>query len=49
VRVSPTTSVRHFGTKEQTLEANDFDLELLDARTFDGHTKVLTYRPTRHG
>ncbi|WP_353649552.1 dihydrofolate reductase family protein [Nakamurella sp. A5-74] len=27
----------------------DFDLELLDAQTFDGNTQVLTYRPTRHG
>ncbi|WP_412537963.1 dihydrofolate reductase family protein [Longispora sp. K20-0274] len=27
----------------------DFDLELLDARTFDGDTQVLTYRPIRHG
>lgn len=29
--------------------ADDFDLELLEARTFDRHTQVLTYRPTRHG
>lgn len=28
--------------------ANDFDIELLRARTSDGHTQVLTYRPTRH-
>ena len=28
--------------------ADDFDLELLQARTFDRHTQVLTYRPTRH-
>ena len=28
--------------------ADDFDLDLVDARTFDGHTQVLTYRPTRH-
>ena len=27
----------------------DFDLELLDARTFDINIQVLTYRPTRHG
>ncbi|WP_091304381.1 dihydrofolate reductase family protein [Amycolatopsis tolypomycina] len=26
----------------------DFDLELLAARTFDGNTQVLTYRPARH-
>jgi dihydrofolate reductase len=29
--------------------AEDFDLELIEARTFDGNTQVLTYRPTRHG
>jgi dihydrofolate reductase len=28
--------------------ADDFDLELLEARTFDRHTQVLTYRPARH-
>ncbi|MFC0041944.1 dihydrofolate reductase family protein [Actinomadura rayongensis] len=28
--------------------ADDFDLELVDARTFDTNTQVLTYRPTRH-
>jgi dihydrofolate reductase len=28
--------------------AADFDLELLEARTFDGHTQELTYRPTLH-
>ncbi|MEU4194902.1 dihydrofolate reductase family protein [Kribbella sp. NPDC026611] len=27
---------------------DDFDLELLDARTLDGHTQQLTYRPTLH-
>ncbi|GLZ78292.1 deaminase reductase [Actinorhabdospora filicis] len=26
----------------------DFDLELLESRTFDGRTQVLVYRPTRH-
>ena len=29
--------------------AADFDLELLEARTLDGHTQELVYRPTRHG
>ncbi|AQZ68317.1 Dihydrofolate reductase [[Actinomadura] parvosata subsp. kistnae] len=29
--------------------ADDFDLELIEARTFDTNTQVLTYRPTRHG
>ncbi|MHC2998437.1 dihydrofolate reductase family protein [Microbacterium sp. HJ5] len=28
--------------------AEDFDLELVDERTFDGGTKELLYRPTRH-
>ncbi|WP_127503900.1 dihydrofolate reductase family protein [Actinoplanes solisilvae] len=28
--------------------AADFDLELLDARTLDGHIQQLTYRPTPH-
>ncbi len=28
--------------------ADDFDLELLESRTFDGHTQQLTYRPTLH-
>ena len=26
--------------------AGDFDLELLEARTLDGHTQELVYRPT---
>jgi dihydrofolate reductase len=29
--------------------AADFDLELLESRTFDGHIQELTYRPTLHG
>jgi dihydrofolate reductase len=28
--------------------AADFDLELVEHRTFDGHTQELTYRPTLH-
>jgi len=28
--------------------AEDFDLELVEARTFDGHTQELIYRPSRH-
>ncbi|TWD81219.1 dihydrofolate reductase [Kribbella amoyensis] len=28
--------------------AEDFDLELLESRTLDGHTQELIYRPTRH-
>jgi dihydrofolate reductase len=29
--------------------AADFDLELLEHRTLDGHTQELVYRPTLHG
>ena len=29
--------------------AADFDLELLESRTFDGHIQELVYRPTLHG
>jgi dihydrofolate reductase len=29
--------------------ASDFDLELLEHRTLDGHTQQLIYRPTSHG
>jgi dihydrofolate reductase len=28
--------------------AADFDLELIESRTFDGHTQELVYRPTLH-
>ena len=28
--------------------AADFDLELVENRTFDGHTQELVYRPTLH-
>jgi dihydrofolate reductase len=30
-------------------DAADFDLELVESRTLDGHTRELTYRPTLHG
>ncbi|WP_246322341.1 dihydrofolate reductase family protein [Microlunatus parietis] len=29
--------------------AADFDLELIESRTLDGHTQELSYRPIRHG
>jgi dihydrofolate reductase len=29
-------------------DAADFDLELIEQRTFDGHTQELIYRPTLH-
>lgn len=29
--------------------AADFDLELIESRTLDGHTQELIYRPTVHG
>ena len=28
--------------------AADFDLELIESRTLDGHIQQLTYRPTLH-
>ena len=28
--------------------AADFDLELVESRTLDGHTQELSYRPTLH-
>ncbi len=30
-------------------DAADFDLELIESRTLDGHTRELTYRPALHG
>ena len=29
--------------------ADDFDLELIESRTLDGHTQEFIYRPTLHG
>ncbi|WUJ70765.1 dihydrofolate reductase family protein [Kribbella soli] len=37
------------GTDPIFHNAADFDLELLETRTFDGHTQELIYRPTLHG
>ncbi|MEU8638492.1 dihydrofolate reductase family protein [Amycolatopsis sp. NPDC048633] len=37
------------GTNPVFAGAEDFDLELLESRTLDGHTQELVYRPTRHG
>ncbi|MCI9888866.1 dihydrofolate reductase family protein [Micrococcales bacterium 31B] len=36
------------GTEPLFEGAADFDLELIEARTLDGHTQELTYRPTLH-
>ena len=36
------------GTEPIFAGAEDFDLELVDARTLDGHIQQLTYRPTLH-
>ena len=36
------------GTKPIFQGAADFDLELLESRTLDGHTQELVYRPTLH-
>ena len=37
------------GTSRVLAGAGDFDLELLEARTFDGRSQLLVYRPTAHG
>ena len=37
------------GTRPVFEGAADFDLELQESRTLDGHTQELIYRPTRHG
>lgn len=36
------------GTSPIFAGAGDFDLELLEQRTLDGHTQELVYRPARH-
>ncbi len=36
------------GQKPVFQDAADFDLELVEHRTFDGHTQELIYRPTLH-
>lgn len=36
----------HTGTSPILAGAGDFNLELLDSRTLDGHTQELVYRPT---
>jgi hypothetical protein len=47
VTVFPVISGRT-GTAPIFRGAADFDLELIEARTLDGHTQELTYRPTLH-
>jgi len=37
------------GTEPIFQGAADFDLELIESRTLDGHTQELTYGPTLHG
>ena len=37
------------GTSPVLAGAGDFDLELLESRTFDGRSQLLAYRPTAHG
>ncbi|WP_305095005.1 dihydrofolate reductase family protein [Prescottella sp. R16] len=39
----------HTGTAPIFHGAADFDLDLLESRTFDGRIQELVYRPTRHG
>jgi dihydrofolate reductase len=47
VTIFPVISGRT-GTSPILRGADDFDLELLESRTLDGHTQELVYRPTRH-
>ncbi|GAA1477142.1 dihydrofolate reductase family protein [Nocardioides aestuarii] len=47
VTIFPVISGRT-GTSPILRGAGDFDLELLDARTFDGRSQLLVYRPTAH-
>jgi dihydrofolate reductase len=37
------------GTRPVFEGAGDFDLELIESRTLDGHTQELIYQPTLHG
>ena len=46
VTIFPVISGRS-GTSPIFGGASDFDLELLESRTLDGHTQELVYRPTR--
>jgi len=47
VTIFPVISGRT-GTSPILGGAGDFDLELLESRTLDGHTQELVYRPTLH-
>ncbi|GAA4285088.1 dihydrofolate reductase family protein [Brevibacterium daeguense] len=48
VTIFPVVSGRT-GTEPIFRGADDFDLELLASRTFDGHIQELTYQPFLHG
>ena len=48
VTIFPVVSGRT-GTRPIFEGASDFDLELIESRTLDGHTQELIYRPTLHG
>jgi dihydrofolate reductase len=47
VTIFPVISGRT-GTSPVLAGAGDFDLEVLDSRTFDGRSQLLVYRPTAH-
>jgi dihydrofolate reductase len=47
VTIFPVISGRT-GTSPILAGAGDFDLELLESRTFDGRSQLLVYRPTAH-
>jgi dihydrofolate reductase len=48
VTIFPVISGRT-GTSPVLAGAGDFNLELLESRTFDGRSQLLVYRPTAHG
>jgi len=48
VTIFPVLSGRT-GVKPIFSGAEDFNLELIESQTFDGHIQELTYRPSRHG
>jgi dihydrofolate reductase len=48
VTIFPVISGRT-GTSPVLAGAGDFDLDLLESRTFDGRSQLLVYRPTAHG
>jgi dihydrofolate reductase len=49
VTIFPVINNRNQGGTDRIFDnTGDFDLELIESHTFDGHTQQLTYRPTLH-